>query len=128
MIAYGASRFALAYADTAEAKKLWPLITWCLEYLKRKGTPQGVIASTSDELEGRFPAGKVNLSTNSLAYGAFTSAAHLALALGKTGEALDFSRQALEFEDHIEQYFRDPLQGLYTYRYFEGNTTLRSWI
>lgn len=128
MIAYGASRFALAYADTAEAKKLWPLITWCLEYLARKQTPEGVIASTSDELEGRFPTGKINLSTNALAYGAFTSAAHLALALGHAEEGEKFSRQARELKDHIEQYFGARVQGFDTYRYYEGNTTLRSWI
>ena len=29
MIAYGASRFALAYGDKSTAKELWPLIEWC---------------------------------------------------------------------------------------------------
>jgi hypothetical protein len=128
MIAYGASRFALAYADTAEAQRLWPLISWCLEYLKRKQTPQGVIASTSDELEGRFPAGKINLSTNMLAYGALTSAARLARALGRAGDAENFSGQAIQLKDHIDQYFGARVQGFDTYRYYDGNTTLRSWI
>lgn len=36
MIAYGASRYALARGDIQEAKSLWPLITWCLEYCHRK--------------------------------------------------------------------------------------------
>ena len=57
MIAYGAARFALASGDRAQAEELWPLIEWCLEYLKRKTTADGVIASDSDELENRFPAG-----------------------------------------------------------------------
>jgi hypothetical protein len=64
MIAYGAARFALAYGDRETAKTLWPLIEWCIEYLERKKTPAGVITSDADELEGRFPAGKANLSTN----------------------------------------------------------------
>jgi len=125
MIAYGASRFALAYADTAEARKLWPLITWCLEYLRRKETPDGVIASKSDELEGRFPTGTVNLSTNVLAYGALISAAHLARALGEPDH---FTQRALRLKAAIEKYFGATVQGFNTYRYYEGNTTLRSWI
>ncbi len=128
MIAYGASRFALAYADTTEAKRLWPLITWCLEYLKRKQTSQGVITSTSDELEGRFPAGRINLSTNALAYGAYISAARLAGALGKMNDAENYRQQAQELKGHIEKYFGARVQGFDTYRYYEGNTTLRSWI
>lgn len=125
MIAYGASRFALAYADTAEARKLWPLITWCLEYLQRKQTPDGVIASNSDELEGRFPAGKINLSTNVLAYGALISAAHLAKSLHKT---TDYEQRAQQLKTSIDKYFGATIQGFNTYRYYDGNTTLRSWI
>jgi hypothetical protein len=128
MIAYGASRFALAYADPVEARRLWPLITWCLEYLKRKQTAQGVISSSSDELEGRFPAGKVNLSTNVLTYGALVSAARLATTLDKASEADSFLQQAHQLKAHIEQYFGASVQGFDTYRYYDGNTTLRSWI
>ena len=83
MIAYGAARFALASGDRAQAEELWPLIEWCLEYLKRKTTAEGVIASDSDELEGRFPAGKANLNTSSLTYDALLSAAMLGESLGK---------------------------------------------
>ena len=53
MIAYGASRFALAGGDRQQAETLWPLIQWCLEYCHRKLTPEGVVASDADELEGR---------------------------------------------------------------------------
>jgi len=128
MIAYGASRYALACGDSGEARKLWPLITWCLEYLRRQKTAEGVIASRSDELEGRFPAGKVNLSTNALAYGAMVSAAHLARALGdaRTGDSLVV--EAGKLRTAIEGYFGAMVQGYNTYRYYEGNTTLRSWI
>jgi hypothetical protein len=133
MIAYGASRFALAYGDTTEARRLWPLITWCLEYLQRQKTADGLIPSQSDELEGRFPAGKINLSTNTLAYGALISAAHLARALAAT--TTNYTRQAANFEQQaqalrysIEKYFGASVQGYNTYRYYEGNTTLRSWI
>src|SRR6185369_6683122 len=83
MIAYGAARFALANGDAKAAGELWPLIAWCLEYSKRKVNAQGVVASDSDELEGRFPAGKANLATSSLYYDALNSAALLGHELGR---------------------------------------------
>ena len=69
MYAYGASRFALATGRREIAEELFPAIQWCLEYCRRQLTPDGVVASDSDELEGRFPAGKTNLSTSALTYG-----------------------------------------------------------
>lgn len=128
MIAYGGARFALAYGDRDEAKRLWPLIEWCLEYLRRKKTAEGVIASDADELEGRFPAGKINLSTNTLAYGAWVSAADLAAALNNRAMAQQLRNEAVELRKHIEEYFGDTIQGYKTYRYYDGNTKLRSWI
>ena len=128
MIAYGACRFALAYGDTVEARSLWPLITWCLEYLQRQKTADGVIPSQSDELEGRFPAGRINLSTNTLAYGALIGASRLARTLGKTSDAKDYEQQADALKNAIDKYFGAAVQGYNTYRYYEGNTTLRSWI
>ena len=82
MIAYGAARYALARGDKEEARELWPLIEWCLEYCHRKLTPAGVVASNSDELENRFPAGDANLCTSSLYYDALRSAALLGRYLG----------------------------------------------
>lgn len=128
MIAYGASRFALALGDTIEALRLWPLIDWCLEYLRRQETSAGVIASRSDELEGRFPSGKVNLSTNVLAYGGFLSASRLAAGLGKPDVARRLGASADTLRARIGSYFGARVQGFDTYRYYEGNTLLRSWI
>lgn len=82
MYAYGCSRFCLARGDKAIAEELWPAIAWCLEYGRRQTTPQGVIASDTDELEGRLPTGKANLSTSALHYGGLRSAANLGWALG----------------------------------------------
>lgn len=128
MIAYGAARFALAYGNIDEAKELWPLINWCLEYLRRKKTVEGVIQSDADELEGRFPAGKINLSTNTLAYGALISAADLADALSKNDTAQHLRAEAALLRRDIGKYFEDTVQGYKTYRYYDGNTKLRSWI
>ena len=128
MIAYGAARFGLAYGDTIEARRLWPLIDWCLEYLRRRETSDGVIASESDELEGRFPAGKVNLSTNVLAYGGFLYGSRLAACLGNGQAAKKLAGEAASLREHIGAYFSARISGFDTYRYYDGNTVLRSWI
>ena len=128
MIAYGASRFSLAYGNRGIAQEFWPLIRWCLTYLEKQKGPDGVIASDSDELEGRFPAGKYNLSTNSLAYGAYVSASHLAAELGKADTAKLYLEKATALKLSIEKYFGANVQGFNTYRYFDGNDKLRSWI
>lgn len=128
MIAYGAALFALTCADTIEANDLWPLIEWCNNYSLRKKTTQGVIMSDSDELEGRFPAGKINLSTNTLAYGGFLYGARLALALGKNEIAAKWQTEADQLKKNIESYFGGVVEGFNTYKYYEGNDKLRSWI
>ncbi|TDW96675.1 hypothetical protein EDB95_4510 [Dinghuibacter silviterrae] len=128
MIGYGAARFALAYGDTMEARRLWPLISWCLEYLRRKRTSEGVIASDADELEGRFPAGKVNLSTNVLAYGGFLYASRLAASLGDGVTAARLRSEAGRLREDLGKYFGARVSGFDTYRYYDGNTVLRSWI
>jgi hypothetical protein len=128
MIAYGASRFALATGRKEIAKELWPLITWCLEYLERKKTVDGVIASDNDELEGRFPAGKVNLSTNSLTYGAYFSAACLADEFKLSDVATSYRAKAQALRVAIEKYFGANVQGFNTYKYHADNDKLRAWI
>ena len=128
MYAYGCARFCLARGDKAIAKELWPAIVWCLEYCKFMTTPDGVIASESDELEGRLPTGKANLSTSSLCYGGLRSAADLARALGLKAEATEYDQRAVVLAKAIENYFGATVEGFSTYRYYEGNDVLRSWI
>lgn len=114
--------------DKAIAEELWPGIAWCLEYGRRQTTPAGVIASDTDELEGRHPTGKANLSTSTLHYGGLRSAADLGRALGRADEAREYDRQADALAKAIESYFGATVDGFATYRYYETNTTLRSWI
>lgn len=128
MIAYGAARFGMACGDTIEARRLWPLIDWCLRYLRRRETAEGVIASESDELEGRFPSGKINLSTNVLAYGGFLNASRLAASLGDPVMAAGLLSEAGRLREDLGKYFGARVSGFDTYRYYEGNTVLRSWI
>jgi hypothetical protein len=129
MIAYGASRFALAYGKKETAEQLWPLIEWTLEFCKRKVTAEGVVASDSDELENRFESGDANLCTASLYYDALRSAAMLGKELGKPTEQLNaYNEQAKALKDAIEKHFGATVEGYKTYRYYDGNEVLRAWI
>ncbi len=128
MYAYGCARFCLARGDRPIAEELWPAISWCLEYCRRQKRPDGAIGSDSDELEGRFPTGKANLSTACLYYGGLRAAADLGRALGRTAEAGGFDEQAAILAGSIEGYFGATVEGFPTYRYFDGNDVLRSWI
>jgi hypothetical protein len=128
MVAYGASRYALASGDPQQARQLLPLIDWCLAYNAHKTNAQGVIASDSDELENRFPAGNINLSTNMLGYGALVSAGHLYQALGDSDQAAQLTSRAAALRLAINRYFAAEVEGYPTYRYYAGNTKLRAWI
>lgn len=129
MIAYGASRYALARANREEALELWPLIEWCLEYCKRQLNDAGVVVSDSDELENRFPSGDANLCTSTLYYDALLSAAYLGKELGvKSSQLKDYTNRAAELRKNIESHFGHDVEGFHTYRYYDGNDVLRAWI
>jgi hypothetical protein len=129
MIAYGASRFALTYGDLYTAKELWPLIEWCLEHSRRNINKHGVVSSDSDELEGRFPAGKANLNTSCLYYDALLSASYLGSEIGiDQNQIVKYKNQATNLKMSIEKYFGAKMRGYDTYKYFEGNKKLRAWI
>ncbi len=128
MIAGGAARFALTHGEQAVAEELWPVVTWGLEFCRRKTNPDGVVESDSDELEGRFPSGRANLSTSCLTYDALRRGADLGRALGKPSEAAEYDQRADALNKAIERYFGATVEGFTTYWYYDGNTTLRSWI
>lgn len=129
MIAYGAARYALAKGSKSEAEELWPLIVWCLEYCKRKINKDGVVASDSDELENRFPSGDANLCTSGLYYDALISAAYLGKDLGKPSKLISrYKKEAEAMKKAIETHFGAEVEGFHTYRYYDGNDILRSWI
>ena len=129
MIAYGASRYALANGNAATARHLLPLIEWCLEFSHNKINADGVVNSDSDELEGRFPSGEANLCTNSLYYDALISTAYLLEDLGiDKAKARTYRKQAAELRKNMEKYFAGPVEGFDTYAYYKGNDILRAWI
>jgi hypothetical protein len=129
MIAHGASRFALAAGSREQARELLPLIRWCLEYCRRMRLPEGVVASKSDELEGRFPSGVANLNTSTLCYDGLLRAADLLDALGEDpAGAAAYRQEAQALRAAIAAYFSATVEGFETYRYYAGNDKLRSWI
>lgn len=127
MVLYGLSKFLLFQGDRAAAEEMWPLIQFSVESLRRNTRDDGIIASKTDEMEGRYPTGDANLSSSSLAYGGYRLAARLAQALGKP-EAAEFDRRADQLRDAIEAFFGAEVEGFHTYRYFKENTVLRGWI
>ncbi|OWW24666.1 hypothetical protein B4Q04_15220 [Zobellia sp. OII3] len=129
MIAYGAAQFALSTGDKEIGKELWPLIKWCLEYNRRQLNGAGVVASESDEMEGRIATGTANLSTSSLYYGALGLAVSLGNSLhGSSSTTRTYAKQAKALKKNIEAYFGATIEGLETYRYYDGHTKLRHWI
>jgi hypothetical protein len=129
MYAYGASLFSLARGDENIARELWPAIKWSLEYCERKMTKEGVVASNTDEMEGRVPTGNANLSTSVLAYGGFVNAVLLAKSLNEPQCIIDhYSKAAANLKSSIENYFGADIEGYHTYRYFQGHNNLRHWI
>lgn len=129
MVAHGASRYLLARGDRKEAEQLWPFIKWCLEYCNRKLNDAGVPESDSDELEGRFPAGTANLSTACLYYDGLVSATCLAKLMGEPSSVVKtYGKQAAALREAIGKYFEANVSGYETYRYYDGNDVLRSWI
>jgi len=128
MVLYGLSKFLLFQGDRAATEELWPLIEFAAASVLGHTTTNGIIASKTDEMEGRYPTGKANLSTSALAYGGYCLAASLANDLGKPAVARDYETRAAALRKAIDLYFGAEVEGFNTYRYYAGNTTLRGWI
>ncbi len=128
MYLYGCSRFLLACGDLEMAKKLWGGVKWSAEYCLEKKTDDGVIASDSDELEGRFPSGDANLSTSCLCYAGLRSASKVAAAFGEDDTARRYTAEADALAAAIEKHFGAVVEGYETYAYYKGCEVLRSWL
>lgn len=129
MINYGASQFVLFSGDKKIAEELWPLIEWTVKYCDGNLNEDGVVMSDTDEMEGRIPTGDANLATSSLYYGGLVNAARVAGVLNKKPEVVnELNRKAQRLEVAIENYFGATIDGVETYRYFNGHQTFRHWI
>ena len=128
MVLYALPLYLMFLGDRQAAEELWPLVEFSAKSVDDHKTADGVIASRTDEMEGRYPTGSANLSTSSLAYGGYCLAARLARSLGKADRAIEFENRAVALRKAIEAYFGAEVEGFATYRYFKENKTLRGWI
>ncbi|MBQ9544701.1 MAG: hypothetical protein IJV00_06220 [Clostridia bacterium] len=128
MYLYGCSRCLLALGDEKTARERFWTLRWAADFCLKKLTSDGVVASDSDELEGRLPSGGENLCTSSLTYGGLVSAAALARELDENADAQKWEAAAARLRGAIEKFFGAKVSGFDTYRYYAGNTVLRSWI
>lgn len=128
MIAYGTSLYLLNSGNIEQAKELWPLIDWSLEFCHKNRNAFGAVESESDEMEGRIKTGDANLSTSTLYYGGLKMSALIAKSLEMPSKVASIESRLEEMEKVIEDYFGANLEGLDTYRYFDQNKYLRHWI
>jgi hypothetical protein len=128
MYAYGAGKFLLYRGDEKLARRFFPAVDWCIRFTLARLNKEGVPLSDTDELEGRFSAGKANLSTACQLYGALRCGAMLARDLGEEERERSYLESAGSLRKSIDSYFGTDIRGHHTYRYHEGNEKLRSWI
>ncbi|WP_439585741.1 hypothetical protein [Dyadobacter bucti] len=128
MIAYGTSLYLLRTGDLEAAKELWPLIEWSLAYCHSKLDEHGVVRSQTDEMEGRIATGNANLATSSLYYGGLKYGSILSRELGYKNLSKKYDQRRNALENSIERHFGHSIEGLKTYRYFDGSERLRHWI
>lgn len=128
MYAYGLSRFLLEMSDKKLIDRFWDSLVWCLDFALSRKNENGVISSDSDELENRFESGDANLFTSCITYDALGNCAVLAEIVGDTEHMQLWIKERTLLKDAIENYFGDNVEGFDTYRYYDGNKNLRSWI
>lgn len=128
MYAYGISRFLLEMSDKELISKFWDNLVWCLDFALSRKTDDGIIASDSDELENRFESGSANLFTSCITYDALGNAAILADITDDKLHKEQWLSEREKLRTAIENYFGANVEGFNTYRYYDGNTDLRSWI
>ncbi len=128
MVGLGIAQFALNLNDIEYAKEYLWAVEWCIEFCESRKSEKGVIFSDSDELEGRFPSGDYNLSTNINYYLLLKYAAILERELGSADKAERYEAIREELRKSIKEYFEAEVEGYDTYRYYENNKVLRSWI
>ena len=125
MYYYGLTRVLLTRGQLPSAAQRRALM-WCVEFIRRNTTADGVIFSDSDELENRISSG-INLSTSSLAYGGLGNYAVLLERMGRADEAQDILAMQSRLADAIERYFGGTVSGYSTYHYHKGCDVIRAW-
>lgn len=106
--------------------RYFKMLKWCAEYTERMITEDGVVYSDTDEMEYRLSAG-INLSTSSIAYGAFGAWATLLKRAGKNAESERITRLNEKLRAAIEKYFGADVSGYRTYDYHKNLGEMRAW-
>ncbi len=125
MYLYGLSRVLLTQGRLPDDNQKKAL-EWCVEYIRRNLTADGVVYSDSDELENRISSG-VNLNTSSLAYGGLGNYVILLKRMGKVEEAESILALQQTIKNGIENYFGGEVAGYKTYHYHKGCDVIRAW-
>lgn len=128
MYAYGLSRFLLEMSDEELINRFWDNLVWCIDFALSRKTKDGIIASDSDELENRFESGSANLFTSCITYDALGNAVILSDVVHDSFHKELWIEEQKNLKTAIETYFGRNIEGYDTYRYYDGNENLRSWI
>lgn len=122
------ARWALLRGREEDARRVFPWVVRAVQYTASRTNKQGLVRSDSDELEGRFPTGRANLYTACLSYDLYHMASVLAEALSEATYATLWRSYQQSIEESIERVLGRRVQRYDTYRYYVGNTHLRSHI
>mgnify|MGYP004639696705 CR=1 FL=1 len=102
------------------------MFEWFAEFTERQITADDVVFSDTDELENRLSSG-INLSTSSLAYGAFGCYAVLLERMGEDEKAKHYRELQKRIRKGVENYFGGTVSGYETYHYNKGCDEIRAW-
>ena len=122
---YGNSRFFLSRGVLPDEREK-RMFAWFAEYTERQITEDDVVFSDTDELEFRLSSG-VNLSTSSIAYGAFGYYAVLLERMGESDKANHYRELQKKIRKGVEKYFGGVVSGFETYHYHKGCDEIRAW-
>ena len=126
MYLYGNSRLFLTLGIIPDDKH-YKMLEWAAKYIEKQIMDTGVVYSDTDELEFRLSSG-INLSTSSLAYGAYKMYSILLERMNKNEDANKYSNLADSIEKSIEEYFGGSVSGFETYHYHKGCNEVRAWV
>lgn len=135
MFAWGLALFLLYRGDREEISRwIESLKEACDRIIYTIRGPSNVVETATDELEGRYPTGRANFSSNCLAILGLETVACLDRCWnGKPTEYAEYlMNKAQCLRKAMEEYFRNPRYGVDEdappYRYFEDAKDTRSWI
>lgn len=125
MFLSGNSRYFLN-KNEIPTEEYFNMLKWCADYTEKQINADGVVFSDTDEMEYRLSAG-INLSTSSIAYGAFNAYSVLLSRMGMAEESLRIKGVADKLAAAIERYFGATVSGYETYDYHKDCGEMRAW-